>query len=301
LLANGKVLVAGGFGDRASINSAELYDPATNTWTRTGSLNIARSRHVAALLASGQVLVAGAASGDQSAELYDPDTGMWSLTSPLQTSGSPDTATLLPDGRVLVTGFGGTAAALYDPATDGWSLTTPPNPFGAWHAATLLASGEVLIAGGTDFTNSKHGVQIYDPRTDVWSPAGDLLAGRALHTATLLANGKVLIAGGAQGDFNSFVDVLNTAEMNDAGGPVAVPMITSASVAGKKLFLQGENFAPGAVILLKGKEQKTKNDALFPEAALFSKKVGRKIRPGDTLQVRNPDGTTSEEFTFTGF
>src|SRR5690349_20988274 len=49
LLPNGKVLVAGGYvpapdGQLLSqpLSSAELYDPATGTWSSTGSLNVPR-------------------------------------------------------------------------------------------------------------------------------------------------------------------------------------------------------------------------------------------------------------------
>jgi hypothetical protein len=58
LLPSGQVLVAGGFGRRHYLDSAELYDQATGTWT-VGHLNIGRSKHTATLLPSGQVLVAG--------------------------------------------------------------------------------------------------------------------------------------------------------------------------------------------------------------------------------------------------
>src|SRR5215831_7747216 len=65
LLANGKVLVAGGatgdFGG-GEVASAELYDPATGAWTFTGSMSFARSAHTATLLRNGQVLVAGGTS-----------------------------------------------------------------------------------------------------------------------------------------------------------------------------------------------------------------------------------------------
>ena len=45
LLPYGKVLVAGGNGNGGSgLSSAELYDPATGTWTATGSLGTARYR-----------------------------------------------------------------------------------------------------------------------------------------------------------------------------------------------------------------------------------------------------------------
>ena len=85
MLADGKVLVAGGInltdGDLAS---AELYDPASGTWTVTGSLANARYGHTGTLLADGKVLVAGGLNFDfpyflASAELYTSD-GVAELT-----------------------------------------------------------------------------------------------------------------------------------------------------------------------------------------------------------------------------
>ena len=73
-----------------------------------------------------------------------------------------------------------------------------------------------------------------------------------------------------------------------------------ASVSGKRLFLTGENFHAGAVILLNGEEQKTRNDGVNPQTTLIGKKAGKKIKPGDRVQVRNPDGALSEEFIFMG-
>jgi hypothetical protein len=97
--------------------SAELYDPATGTWTVTGSLNIRRLYHTATLLASGEVLVAGGYINLASAELYDPASGIWTLTGRLNTGRDFHTATLLADGRVLVAGRLA-SAELYDPGID---------------------------------------------------------------------------------------------------------------------------------------------------------------------------------------
>jgi hypothetical protein len=50
LLPNGKVLVASGYNDKAVyLASAELYDPASGTWTATGRLAHARFNHTATL------------------------------------------------------------------------------------------------------------------------------------------------------------------------------------------------------------------------------------------------------------
>ena len=112
LLPNGKVLVAAGcrtgmFGVCNPKTSAELYDPATGTWSNTGNLNVARdASSTATMLRNGKVLVAGYLNDDigvtDSAELYDPATGLWSNTGNLKMARGRHSATLLPDGKVLV-------------------------------------------------------------------------------------------------------------------------------------------------------------------------------------------------------
>jgi N-acetylneuraminic acid mutarotase len=107
-LADGRVLVAGGgwYSTRA-----ELYDPATNSWTRTGNMNVGRIAFTGTLLRDGRVLVVGGNSlgGVQaSAELYDPSTGRWASTGSPRTPRRDHTATLLPNGTVLVAGGAGT-------------------------------------------------------------------------------------------------------------------------------------------------------------------------------------------------
>ena len=91
LLPNGHVLTAGGETDSCSANycffagsvaTAELYDPSTKTFLRTGDMAIAREVHTATLLDDGRVLIAGGVSYGgigifggslASAELYVPD------------------------------------------------------------------------------------------------------------------------------------------------------------------------------------------------------------------------------------
>ena len=54
-LNNGQVLVSGGVNSTGALSSCELYDPASNTWASTGSLNQVRLDHETILLQDGRV------------------------------------------------------------------------------------------------------------------------------------------------------------------------------------------------------------------------------------------------------
>lgn len=223
LLQDGRVLVAGGgvistSGDSPPpIASAELYDPASGTFTLTGSFQTGRSFHTATLLADGRVLMIGGSSGSlaiASAELYDPASGTFSAAGTSSTPRMLHTATLLADGSVLVVGGlaaqlnvgsgssssgGGPLATgeLYDPGADAFTATGPMTVGHAGHTATLLQDGRVLIAGGLDATGTYvASAELYDPATGAFTPTGSMTEARGLATASLLKDGRVLIVGG---------------------------------------------------------------------------------------------------------
>jgi WD40 repeat protein len=119
VLQNGKVLVTGGVNLSASdhlLFTAELFDPNTGTWSRTGTMAVGRSDFTATLLADGRVLVAG--GGDATTEIYDPDTGTFQMGGSMLEPRVSQTATVLVDGRLLMAGGnvgGGTGAELFNP------------------------------------------------------------------------------------------------------------------------------------------------------------------------------------------
>jgi tetratricopeptide (TPR) repeat protein/N-acetylneuraminic acid mutarotase len=221
LLANGKVLAAGGAGTAFILSSAELYDPSIGNWNANNAMSTARQYHSATLLPNGKVLVAGGqnASTDLStAELYDPSAGTWSSTGSMLSGRSSHTATLLPNGKVLAAGgyLGArlSTAEIYDPSAGTWAATGSLSTARYQHTATLLSNGKVLVAGGGQQASNPYNfstAELYDPAAGTWSATGSMASGRRSHTATPLNNGKILVAGG-QSDSDLYI---STAELYD--------------------------------------------------------------------------------------
>ena len=218
LLQSGKVLAIGGFYKDGSqefyLNSCELYDPASGSWSQTGSLAEQRTVFATVLLPSGKVLVAGGLYKNPSAEdiymdgveIYDPAAGTWSAAAKLLQSRTAHTGTLLASGKVLVVG-GATqgytplnTSEEYDPSANVWTAAGNMSSPRAGHTTTRLSNGKLLTAGGAaSIFTITGGCEIYDPAARSWSATGSLVKARALHSANLLGNGKVLAAGGGSG------------------------------------------------------------------------------------------------------
>lgn len=147
LLPTGKVLVAGGAdSDLNTLNTAQLYDPITDTWVSTGVMNIARLYFNAVLLPDGRVMAIGDSSSASTGvpEIYNPASGLWTLTTPQTAVHYQTPAILLPDGTVVVADA---ASEVYDPIAAFWR-TVPALPSGAGTTLALLPNGNVLSAGG---------------------------------------------------------------------------------------------------------------------------------------------------------
>jgi hypothetical protein len=112
LLTTGLVLMAGGENvNGVSILKAELYNPATGTYTATGNMPSNRQEHSAVLLSTGNVLVSGGNNVTlttttvlASCATYSPATGTWSTASSMNSARVDHSAILLPSGHVLAAG-----------------------------------------------------------------------------------------------------------------------------------------------------------------------------------------------------
>lgn len=94
LLANGKVLIAGGqSSDTDFLLSAELFDPAHASFAATGSMHNVHAGATATVLENGSALIAGGRSNW--ADLYDPTAGTFSATGRMITDVAESTSTLI--------------------------------------------------------------------------------------------------------------------------------------------------------------------------------------------------------------
>jgi hypothetical protein len=164
LLSDGTVLIAGGCNNSLSseivcdnyLQSAELFDSATNVVTITGSMIGARKGHTAILLKNGKVLITGGTDGTNilnTAEIYDPQTRTFSSTGMMGTPRIEHTASLLPDGKVLIAGGQADtplqSMEVYDPETGTFVTLDAVMSFKrAAHSATELSDGKILLVGG---------------------------------------------------------------------------------------------------------------------------------------------------------
>lgn len=188
-LKDGRVLVTGGEthdnwtkdGDRA-LHESELFDPASNQFSVTGSMSSTRFLHAAVLLADGRVLVSGGRGAP--AKVHDPD----------------------GDGMVRIGDFdvnakGIRTAEIYDPKSGKWTAAAKMKRGRYLHTLSLLADGRVLAAGG--FSAKHYGpgqdsAEIYDPAKNTWTEQ-PLIAARGGHRAVTLADGSLLLIGGNLG------------------------------------------------------------------------------------------------------
>lgn len=205
-LGNGLALLVGGTdgsaGGTSALATAVLYNPATNSFTPTGSMATPRFDLRATLLPNGKVLVTGGFTTGgfpvSAAELYDPATGAFGPAGNgnMSVARSRHTSTLLPNGNVLLAGgFGNLASAeLYDPVANSFVPTGNLIAGRFSHTGTLLGTGKVLLAGGSGGNAS---AEVYDPVTGTFSSTGSMSVARINASATLLPDGKVLIEGGS--------------------------------------------------------------------------------------------------------
>ncbi|HEY8698878.1 MAG TPA: kelch repeat-containing protein [Rhizomicrobium sp.] len=177
LLADGRVLVAGGYNTEGVLADNETYDPASDRWTKNAPMKSPHVGQVAVLLHDERVLVAG---GDcvpalpcSAADLFDPLIGKWKAAGPLLQPRDKFAGVTLKDGRVLVAGglsyFGNLwkdleTAELFDPAHDKFVQAKSMAHQRGGLSLALLPDGRAMAVGGDAWLDEDPGTaELYTP------------------------------------------------------------------------------------------------------------------------------------------
>ncbi len=261
---DGKMYLFGGFTDDLGASArVDVYDPATDTWTRKKDMS-AGVTHLNPAVDGKTVWFAGGFKGKHPGPVttevwkYDLPTDTWAAGPPL-----PERRA---GGGLAVVGrrlhyFGGYKADRDTNAGDHWSLSLDggkewdkeadlPDPRG--HVSAAVLDGKLYALGG-DHGHDKTQVDVaschrFDPATKKWSEIAGLPDGRShFESSTIIHKGRILVVGGrcnsSQPPRNVVGDLLEYDPKADAwcvvGDLPEKVLAPSAALVGGRLVVTG--------------------------------------------------------------
>ena len=210
-LSDGTILLVGGYGGSGGpigISSAEIFNPATNTFKTVPNMKYQRWYPAATPLSDGRVIVtAGWQTTDHTnagiPEIYDPVANQWTqltlANNPFETY---PFILMLTDGRILHTG-----GSEYATDTEALNLTTQ-----VWTSvdsriidgasATMYTPDKIVKAGSASdsqqvgpSSNTTFVLDMTQP-TPLWQQTPPMAYARSFMNLTTLPDGTVLVTGG---------------------------------------------------------------------------------------------------------
>ena len=251
VLANGKVLLAGGLVDGSTSSTSEVFDPTTGTSVTTGVMNERRYEHQAVLMGDGKVMVNGGRDGGSGSyysndvEIFDPATGTWTVAPSMVQARMEAITTRFSDNTILAAagrntpGTSAPGSEVFDPSTMTWNNTAAVMEPVCWAGSIPFPDDRFMITGGMIDANwgDAYGLdnlttpkcEWYDHTFQAWYFAPELNLSRCRHnavyihqtTSTEIPEEFLLVAGGqtgtvdASGAHFSPASFTNTAEILD--------------------------------------------------------------------------------------
>ena len=160
-LTNGKALFAGGaraFSAAPALDTAELYDPETERFSRTtNNLSVGRQSFGITALKDGRIMITGGnstgnnlgGSGVTAVDLYDPASNEFRPVSSMHQGRALHAQVTLSDGRVVVIGGEQKSSEIYDPKKDTWTVLAGELPTTLKDTKAFeMPDSQIFLAGG---------------------------------------------------------------------------------------------------------------------------------------------------------
>ena len=237
LLADGRVFVAGGLeavtvmpsqlsAIRDAVDSTEIYDPASDTWSSGPNMSDPRAAHFAIVRPNGDILLGGGISWDpnilfgwvpavrSSCDLYSPGSNSMSAGPSMGDARSlVDPVDLGNDRWLLAGGIEGlsiiplnpgnptASAEVYDAALNTWTAVGSLATARANHKSWSLGNGQFLLAGGASNSilspTSLSTTEVFSTTTNTFSAGPSMNVARAAATAFATPHGQMMLIGGS--------------------------------------------------------------------------------------------------------
>jgi N-acetylneuraminic acid mutarotase len=194
-------------------NTGGRYNPITDTWTATSTINApaARSVHTAVWTGSEMIVWGGESPNGilNTGGRYNPSFDSWTATSTTNAPSAREAHTAVWTGSEMIV-WGGSSCCSgdlntggrYNPSFDSWTATSTTNAPSVRDSHTAVWTGSEMIVWG-----GMHGSQLntggrYDPSADSWTPTSTSGAPSARFYHTAVWSGSEMIVWGG-GTFSS--------------------------------------------------------------------------------------------------
>jgi PKD repeat protein len=256
-LPDGRLLVVGGNNDPSvalnGIPDVTIFNPSSQTWTRSTPMRYARWYPSSTTLANGEAVILSGKDAT-GATVVQPE--VWSNGALRVLSGASlslhlyPRAFLTPTGKVFVAGESQTTHFL-DPTGNGSWTTGPSRLYGGrdYGAAVMYDDGKILYVGGGRTTNTAETIDL-NAATPAWQLTGFMVYARRHLNATVLPTGEVLVTGGSSG--TAFNDPKSPVRVAELWNPATGRWTTMASAAITRVYHSSSILLPDGRVLTAG-------------------------------------------------
>jgi N-acetylneuraminic acid mutarotase len=218
-------------------NTGGRYNPSTDSWTATSTINAPAARaYDTAVWTGSEMIVWGGSPYTNTGGRYEPGTDSWTATSLTNAPEARGYHTAVWTGSQMIvwggsSGFPLNTGGKYNPGTNTWTATATTNApsMRAGHTAVWIGNEMILWGGFDDNFNIFNTGGRYNPGTNSWiaTSISNAPEGRFSHTAVWTGS-EMIVWGG-------IVDLFNNTDTNTGGrycaqsGPPPSPTPTATA------------------------------------------------------------------------
>jgi N-acetylneuraminic acid mutarotase len=201
-----------------TLNTGGRYNPATDSWMPTSTINAPTGREFHTALWTGNEMIVWGGYNSPAGVLnsggrYNPTVDSWTATSAVSAPDAREYHTGVWTGSEMIVwggagcGFGNcilNTGGRYNLTTDSWTATNTTNaPVARFGHMAVWTGSEMIVWGGTNRTIYLNTGGRYNPTDNSWTPTSTANAplGRIAHTA-VWADSEMIVWGGVDSTFN---------------------------------------------------------------------------------------------------